>query len=100
MIKEEAGAMACAKRRDALCFIRFMLKQMPATALSTCAKVIQEGCEPKRTLMLQALVDVHQSKPMRVNMKEPEELESLRKIYEIRIYEISNKELKLSEEAM
>ena len=96
-IKEEA-TMACAKRRDALCFIRFMLEQMSAPALSACAKVIKEGCEPKRKLLLQALVDVHQSKPVRVNMKEPEEIEPLRKIDEIRRF--SNKELRLSKESM
>ena len=92
-IKEEA-TMACAKRRDALCFIRFMLEQMSAPVLSACAKVIKEGCEPKRKLLRQALVDVHQSKPM----KEPEELEPLRKIDEIRRF--SDNELRLSKESM
>ena len=68
MIKKEA-TMACAKRRAALCFIRFMLEQMSAPALSTCSKVIKEGCEPKQTLLLQAPVDVNQSKLLRVNVK-------------------------------
>ena len=97
MIKEEA-AMACAKRRDALCFIRFVLEQMSTPAMNTCAKIIQEGCEPKRTLLLEALVDVHQSKLLRVNMKEPEDLEPLSKNDEIRRF--SNKELRLSKESI
>ena len=37
MVKEEA-TMACVKRRDALCFIRFISEQMSSRALSTCAK--------------------------------------------------------------
>ena len=50
MIKKEA-TIACAKLRDALCFIKFMLEQMSA-ALSTCSKKIKEGCEPKKTLLI------------------------------------------------
>ena len=53
MVKEEAR-MAYAKRRDAFCFVRFMLEEMSAPALSICAKV-----KKKTTLQLQALVDVH-----------------------------------------
>ena len=49
-------------------------------------------------LLLLALLDIHQSKPMRVNIKEPVELEPMRKIGEIRIF--SNKELKLIKESM
>ena len=32
------AAVACAKRRDALCFVRFMLEEMSVPALNTCAK--------------------------------------------------------------
>ena len=38
----------------------------------------------KRRELLLALLDIHQSKPMRVNMKEPVELEPMKKIDEIR----------------
>ena len=75
-----------------------MLEQMSAPALNTCAKILEEVCEPKRTVILQALVYRHQSKAVRVNMKEPEGLEPLRKIYEIKSF--SNKEHRLSEASM
>ena len=78
-------------------FIRFMLEQMSAPALNTCTKILKEDCEPKETLLLQALVYIHQSKPLRVNIKKPEELEHLRKIDEIGRF--SNKELRLSKES-
>ena len=94
----EGAAVACAKRRDALCFVRFILEQILVPALNTCAKMLREGIELAKTLLLQALLDIHQSKRMRVNMKEPAQLESLKKIDETRRF--SNKELKLTKELM
>ena len=98
LITQEGAAVACAKRRDALCFIRFMIEQISVPALSTCVKMLGEGDERAKTLLLLALLDMHQSKPMRVNMKEPVELEPMRKIDEIRRF--SNKELRLTKESM
>ena len=87
-------AVACAKRRDALCFIRFKIEQISVP----CVKMLREGDERVRALLLLALLDIQQSKPMRVNMKEPVELEPIRKIDEIRRF--SNKELRLTKESM
>ena len=95
---QEGAAVACAKRRDALCFIRFMIEQISVPALNTCVKMLREGDEQAKALLLLALLDMHQIKPMRVNMKEPEELEPMRKIDEIRRF--SNKELRLTKESM
>ena len=91
-------AVACAKGRDALCSIRFMIEQISVPALSTCVKMLREGDERPKALLLLALLDMHQSKPMRVNMKEPVELEPMRKIDKIRRF--SNKELRLTKESM
>ena len=77
-------AVACAKRREALFFIRFMIEQLSVPALNACVKMLKEGDERAKALLLLALLDMHQSKPMRVNMKEPEELEPMRKIDEQR----------------
>ena len=43
LMTQEGAAVACAKRRDALCFIRFMLEQISVPALNTCAKMLREG---------------------------------------------------------
>ena len=72
LIIQEGAAVASAKRRDALCFIRFMIEQISVPALNTCVKMLREGDEQVKALLLLALLDMHQSKPMRVNMKEPE----------------------------
>ena len=62
LIIQEGMTVACAKRRDALCFIRFLIEQIS------------------------------------VNMKEPEKLEPMRKIDEIRRF--SKKELRLTKKSM
>ena len=98
LITQEEAAIACAKRRDAVCFIRFMIEQISVPALSTCVKMLREGDERAKALLLLAFLDIYQSKPMRVNMKEPVELEPTRKIDEIRKF--SNKELRLTKELM
>ena len=98
LIIQEGMEVACAKRRDALCFIRFMIEQISVPALNTCVRMLREGDERAKALLLLALLDMHQSKPMRVNMKEPGELEPMRKIDEIRRF--SNKELRLTKESM
>ena len=98
LIVQEGAAVACAKRRDALCFIRFLIEQISVPALNTCVKMLREGDERAKALFLLALLDMQQSKPMRVNMKEPEELEPMKKIDEIKRF--SNNELRLTKESM
>ena len=98
VITQEGATVACAKRRDAFCFIRFMIEQISVQALNTCVKMLREGDERAKALLLLALLDMHQSKPIRVNMKEPVELEPMRKIDEIKRF--SNKELRLTKEPM
>ena len=50
MMCEEA-AVACAKRRDALCYVWFMLEQMSVSALVTCMKMMKEGSELAKILL-------------------------------------------------
>ena len=73
----EGAVVVCAKRKNALCFVRFMLEQMSVPALNTCAKMLRECSDLVKTLLLQALLDIHYSKPLRENMKELVELEPL-----------------------
>ena len=46
---------------DALCFVRFIMEQMLVPALKTCAKILREGSEMAKTLLLPALWDIHQA---------------------------------------
>ena len=94
----EGAAVVCAKRRDALCFVRFMLEQISVPAQNNCAKMLRGFSDLARTLLLQALLDIHHSKPIRMNMKEPVEVEPLKKIDEKQRF--SKKEPRLTEESM
>ena len=67
-------------------------------ALNTCVKMLKGGNEKTKALLLLDLLDIYQSKPLRVNMKEAVELETMKKIDEIRRF--SNKELRLTKESM
>ena len=67
------------------------------SALNTCVKMLREGDERTEALLLFALLDIHQKKPMRVKMKEPVELEPMKKIDEIGSF--SNKEMRLKKES-
>ena len=98
LMTQEGASVSCAKRRDALCFVRFMIEQISVPALSTCVKMLREGDKRMKALLLLTLLDIYQSKPIRVNVKEPVELEPTKKIDEIRRF--SNKELRLSKESM
>ena len=68
-----------------------------APALNTCVEMMRESDERAKALLLLALLDMHQSKSMRVNMKERVELEPMSKTDEIRRF--SNKELRLTKES-
>ena len=98
LINQEGAEVACAKRRDTLCFIRVMKEQISVPALNTCVKMLREGDERAKASLLLALLDIHQRKPMRVNMKEPVELESMKKVDEVRRF--YNKEMRLTKESM
>ena len=59
LINQQGAAVACAKRRDALCFVRFMIEQISVPALSTCVKMLREGDERAKALFLLALLEIY-----------------------------------------
>ena len=66
--------------------------------LNTCAKMLREGSDLAKTRLLQTLLDIHQSKSMQVNMKEPVDLERMKRANEIR--RLSKKELRLTKKSI
>ena len=54
LMTQEGAAVACAERRDALCFVRFMREQISVPALSTCVKILREGDERTKAFLLLA----------------------------------------------
>ena len=49
-VTQEGAAVACAKRRDALCYVRFMIQQISVPALNTCVKMLRECSERAKNL--------------------------------------------------
>ena len=94
LMTQERAAVACAKQRDAFRILRFMIEKLSVPALNSCVKMLREFSDRAKTLLLQALLDRHQSKPLRVSLREPVELEPTKKVDEIR--RLSNKELRLT----
>ena len=96
LISKDDSAIAWAKRKDALCFVRFVVDRIPTPVLGECIKIIQqEGVDCERNF-LRALLELYQDMPLTVPSKESSDIESYRKLEEVRRY--SNKELKVSRE--
>ena len=96
LISKDDSAIAWAKRKDALCFVRFVVDRIPTPVLGECIKIIrQKGVDCERNF-LRALLELYQDMPLTVPNKESNDMESYRRLEEVRRY--SNKELKVNRE--
>ena len=96
LISKDDSAIAWAKRKDALCFVRFVVDCIPTPVLGECIKIIrQKGVDCERNF-LRALLELYQDMPLTVPNKESNDMESYRKLEKVRRY--SNKELKVNRE--
>ena len=96
LISKDGSAIAWAKRKDALCFVRFVVDRIPTPVLGECIKIIrQKGVDCERNF-LRALLELYQDMPLTVPNKESNDMESYCNLEEVRRY--SNKELKVSRE--
>ena len=96
LISKDDSAIAWAKRKDALCFVRFVVDRIPTSVLGECVKSIrQKGVDCERNF-LRALLKLYQDMPLVVPNRESNDMESYRKLEEVRRY--SNEGLKVSRE--
>ena len=96
LISKDDSAIAWAKRKNALCFVRFVVDRIPTPVLGECIKIIrQKGVDCERNFF-RALLELYQDMPLTVPNKESNDMESYCKLEEVRRY--SNKELKVSRE--
>ena len=96
LTSKDDSAIVSAKRKDALCFVRFVVDRIPTSVLGECIKIIrQKGVDCEKNF-LRALLELYQDMPLIVLIRESNEMESYRKLEEVRRY--SNKELKVSRE--
>ena len=96
LTSKDNSAIAWAKRKDALCFVRFVVDRILSPVLGECIKIIrQKGVDCERNF-LRALLELYQDMPLVVPNRESNDMESYRKLEEVRRY--SNKGLKVSRE--
>ena len=96
LISKDDSAITRAKRKDALCFVRFVVDRIPTPVLGECIKIIrQKGVDCERNF-LRALLELYQGMPLTVPNRESNDMQSYRKLEEVRRY--SNKELKVNRE--
>ena len=96
LISRDDSAIAWAKRKDALCFVRFVVDRIPTPVLGEFIKTIRQGGVDGERNFLRALLELYQDMPLAIPNKESNDMESYRRLEEVRRY--SNKELKLSRE--
>ena len=98
LIARDDSAIAWAKRKDALCFTRFVVDRIPTPVLGECIKTIRQGGVDCERNFLRALLELYQDMPLAIPNRESNEMESYRRLEEVRRY--SNKELKVSRESI
>ena len=96
LISRDDSAIAWAKRKDALCFVRFVVDRIPTPVLGECIKTIRQGGVDGERNFLRALLELYQDMSLAIPNKESNDMESYRRLEEVRRY--SNKELKVSRE--
>ena len=96
LISRDDSATAWAKRKDAFCFMRFVVDRIPTPVFEECIKTIRQGGVDREQNFLRALPELHQDMALAIPNKESKDMESYRRLEEVRRQ--SNKELKVSRE--
>ena len=92
LISRDNSAVAWAKCKDALPFLRFVVDRIPTPVLEECIKTIRQGGVERERIFLRALLELYQDMPLLIPTKESNDVESYRRLEEVRRY--SNKDLK------
>ena len=100
LISRDDSAIAWAKRKDALCVVRFVGDRIPTLVFEECVKTIRQGgvLRALLELFLRARLELYQDMPLLIPSKETNDIESYRRLEEVRRY--SNKKLKVSRESI
>ena len=94
LIGKDDSARGWAKWNDELCFARFVVDFMPTPVLEECVKAIRQRGAKSEEVLLRALLELYQDTPLRIPAKELNDLDSYRKLKEIKI--CFNKDLRAS----
>ena len=98
LISRDDSAIAWAKRKDELCFARFVVDRILTPVLGECIKTIRQGGLDCERNFLGALLELYQDMPLVIPNRESNDMESYRRLEEVRRYSI--KILKVSRESI
>ena len=80
LISRDNSVIAWAKRKDALCFVRFVVDRFPTPVLGECIKTIRQGGYDGERNFLRALLELYQDMPLAIPNKELNDMESYRRL--------------------
>ena len=84
LISRDDSAISWAKRKDALCFVRFLVDRISTPVLEECIKTIRQGGVDCEQNFLRALLELYQDMPLPIPNKELNDMESYRRLEEVR----------------
>ena len=69
LISRDDSAIAWAKPKDVLCFVKFVVDLIHTPVLEECIKAIRHGGVDREQIFLGALLDLYQDMPLQVSIK-------------------------------
>ena len=84
LIARDDCAIAWAKRKDALCFGKFVVDRIPTPVLEECVKAIRQRSMKREEVLLRALLELYQDMSLRFPNKELNDFDSYRNSEEVR----------------
>ena len=79
LIGKDYSAIAWAKQRDALCFVRFLVDRIPTPVLHECVNTIRQGGVDRERNFLRTLLDLYQDMPLLIPNRKSNDIESYRR---------------------
>ena len=76
--------MEALKRKDAICFVKFVVDCIPTPVLEESVKAIRQRRVKREEILLIALLELYQDIPLRIPAKELNDLDSYWRLEEIR----------------
>ena len=76
LIARDDTALAWAMRKNALCFVKFVVDHIPTPVLKEYVKAIRQRATKREEVLLRALLELYQDMPLRISTKELNDLDS------------------------
>ena len=70
LISRDDSAIAWAKRKDALCFVRIAVDRFPTPGMEECVKTTRHGGVDRERNILKVLLELYQDMPLLIPSKE------------------------------